>query len=409
VASAATPTPLGEIPLPEYHGKGRVTVLLLGLDLREGGRNQPTRSDTMILVTVDPATKKAGMLSIPRDLWVAIPGHGENKINTAHYFGEEDKPGGGPELARKTVELNFGVHVQYWARVDFYGFEQLIDAVGGVTVDAYRAIKDDMYPAENSGIRRVYIPTGLQHLTGAEALTFARSRHSENDFGRGVRQRQVLLAARQRLLQPSVIPKIPQIIGIASGSVDTNVPLTDYLPLLNLARQVDTSDIVSRSIDYSMTIDLHNDGTVLLPKREAVRAVLAEVFNVQPTPTPAPTPRPTSTPTPSPTARPVTPTVVPVNTPTAPTTVNVLNGTDRNLLAAGWAERLRAAGYAIGQIKQADRFYQQTTILDHTGREGAARALIQALGLADAVVERALPAENGADLSAILGRDVRAP
>ena len=383
----ATPTP---IPMEQWVGKDRVTVLLLGLDLRAtGGVDAPSRTDTMILVTIDPVTKKAGMLSIPRDLWVAIPGHGMNKINTAHFFGEAEKKGGGPELARKTVEQDFGVHVQYWARVDFHGFEQLVDAVGGVTVDATRPVKDDLYPTEQNGIRRVYIPTGLQHLTGAEALWFARSRHSDNDFGRGSRQRQVLLAARQRLLQPSVIPKIPQLIGIAQSSVQTNIPFTQWLPLLNLARQVDTSNIKSRAIEYSMTDDVKGDGTELVPKAKEVRAVLDDVFSVAPNPTP--TARPAATASPN------------------GIKLNVQNGTNRDKLAAGWASRLTAAGYTIVQVSQADKSYQQTTILDHTGIAGAAQGVASALGLGSAVVQSADPAADGADLTVILGPEVAAP
>ena len=397
-APALTPTP---IPVDQYVGKDRVTVLLLGLDLRDtGGVDAPSRTDTMILVTIDPVTKKAGMLSIPRDLWVAIPGHGMNKINTAHYYGEADKKGGGPELARKTVEQDFGVHIQYWARVDFHGFEQLVDAVGGVTVDAARPIKDDLYPTERSGIRRVYIPTGLQHLTGAEALTFARSRHSDNDFGRGSRQRQVLLAARQRLLQPSVIPKIPQLIGIAQGSVQTNIPFTQWVPLLNLARQVDTSNIKSRAIEYSMTDDVNGDGSQLVPKTKEVRAVLDDVFEVSASRTP--TPKATSTPVAATATQPAA-------QPATAIKLNVQNGTDRNQLAAGWASRLTAAGYAIASVSQADKSYQQTTILDHTGRAGAAQGVIAALGLANAAVQTAPAAANGADLTVILGPEVAAP
>jgi hypothetical protein len=136
VAAATIVPTRAPTELPNWRGNERVTFLLLGLDMREDERGTPTRSDTMILVTIDPATKHAGMLTIPRDLWVPIPDHGSNKINTAHFFGEVDEKGGGPELARQTVELNFGVRVHYWAVVDFTGFVDLINAVDGITVDA---------------------------------------------------------------------------------------------------------------------------------------------------------------------------------------------------------------------------------------------------------------------------------
>ena len=405
--STATPLPDPFAEVPVWQSPDRVTILLLGLDMGDDDPRLPTRSDTMILVTVDPVHKRAGMLSIPRDLWVPIPGHGENKINTAHFFGEVDKAGGGPALAVKTVEYNFGVRVNYYARVDFHGFEELIDAIGGVTLDVERPIRDDDYPiaSEKSGrTRRIYIPTGLQHMDGAQALRYARSRHADNDFGRNHRQQAVLLAARTQILQPSILPRVPQMIGILRSALQTDVPLTDVLPLFNMARGIQSKDIVSRTIDSSMVIDVNGDGTVLVPDRKKIRKLVEEIFSDAP---PSATAKPTATPVPTPTR---IPSPTPTPTKTAPIAVRVYNGTLRDHLAADTAEMLRVRGYDIRDVGQASRSdYAQTVILDHTGRPHVAAAIAQMLDVPSTAIRRAQAAEDGSDVTIILGQDARAP
>src|SRR5260370_26450483 len=133
-----------------------LTILLLGIDQRpdEAAKHVPSRTDTMILAMADATAKRAALVSIPRDLVVAIPGHGNQKINTAHFWGESDQSGGGPPLAARTVEAAFGVAVDYFARVDFAAFRQGIDALGGIVVDVDRPILDNEYPTEDYGIKR---------------------------------------------------------------------------------------------------------------------------------------------------------------------------------------------------------------------------------------------------------------
>ena len=419
--SLSVPTP-APTELPNWRGNERVTFLLLGLDMREDERGTPTRSDTMIVVTIDPATKHAGMLTIPRDLWVPIPEHGSNKINTAHFFGEVEEKGGGPDLARRTVELNFGVRVHYWAVVDFAGFVDLIDAVDGITIDAPFPIKDDEYPTEDYGINRIYVPVGLQHLDGRNALRYARSRHADSDFGRGQRQQTVLLAARDRVLQPSVMPKLPLMIGILQRSLRTNVPLQDILPLFSLGRQVDTKNITSRAIDFTMVNDVNGDGTILVPERQKIAWAIEDVFGVAngsaPTPTQYVRPVPTSTPTrASATARATAtqpPRATPTQTPVAPAPsgvkVRVLNGTLRDGLAAATASYLARQGYRITEVGMAGRTdYAETTILVHTDKLRTALLIADALNVPSRAAKSAPPAEDGSDITVILGQDARQP
>jgi LCP family protein required for cell wall assembly len=258
-----------------------VNVLLLGIDQREG-ESGPWRTDTMILVSIDPVNNTAAMLSIPRDLWTTIPGYGESRINTAHYTGDlRDYPGGGPALAKKTVWYALGVPVHYYVRVNFSGFEKIVDAIGGLTVDVPDAIRDAKYPTADYGIMEIYIPAGVQQMDGVTALQYARTRHSSSDFARMDRQQQLLLAARDKVMSLDIpITRIPAILDLVGSSVQTDLTLEDMFLLAEAARNVDRSSIRSGVIDGSMTT------TVITPQGwmvevadwDKVRALVNELF-----------------------------------------------------------------------------------------------------------------------------------
>ena len=166
----------------------RTNILLLGIDKRAQELGA-SRTDTMIVATVDPETKTAAMLSIPRDLWVSIPSYSEGRINTAHFLGDrDDYPGGGPALAKKTVQYALGIPIHYYVRINFEGFEKLVDAIGGISIDVKEAIHDEEYPDGNYGYMTVDIPAGPQHMDGKTALQYARVRHGGSDFLRAKRQ-----------------------------------------------------------------------------------------------------------------------------------------------------------------------------------------------------------------------------
>jgi LCP family protein required for cell wall assembly len=169
-----------------WDGTERVTILLMGLDFRDWERDEgPPRTDTMVLLTIDPITKTAGMLSIPRDLWVEIPGYEHNRINTAYFLGETYKvPGGGPSLAIQTVENLIGVPIQYYAVVEFSAFERMIDEIGGIDVLVKQRVK-----ISPIGRMSIWLDAKPYHLDGAEALAYARARKTEGgDFDRAERQ-----------------------------------------------------------------------------------------------------------------------------------------------------------------------------------------------------------------------------
>ena len=199
------------MPTPDpWNGTNRVTILILGLDYADWqseDRLGPARSDTMILLTIDPGSMTAGMLSIPRDLWVTMPGIlGYHKINTAHRFGElYEMPGGGPGLASRTVEQLLGVKIDYYARIDFYAFESFIDELGGIEVNVPEEIKVDPIGEHNT----VVLKPGTQLLDGPTALGYARNRYTaDGDFDRSARQHQVIMAIRNRILSLNMLPML---------------------------------------------------------------------------------------------------------------------------------------------------------------------------------------------------------
>jgi LCP family protein required for cell wall assembly len=248
----------------------------------------------MIVVTIDPESGALGMLSIPRDLWVPIPGYGENRINTAHFLGDLHKyPGGGPALAKKTVSYNFGFPVHYYVRVNFEGFRRLIDMIGGIDIDVPHEIRDDQYPDENYGYDPLYIPAGRIHMDGDLALKYARTRKADNDFERARRQQQIILAVRDKVLSlnllPSLIPKIPELLRTLSDSIQTDIPMDELIMLARLARDLNTENIKTAVIDETMTVPqtTPTGAYVLLPIREKIRPVVEDLF-LSPLPTVAP-------------------------------------------------------------------------------------------------------------------------
>jgi LCP family protein required for cell wall assembly len=268
------------VPLPDYEQKERVNILLLGTDKRPG--EVYARTDTMILVTVDPNSRTAGMLSVPRDLWVSVPGYYEDRINKAFFLGEQDKyPGGGPALAMKTIQYNLGVPVHFYVEVDFNGFEQIVNTLGGVDIDVPETIDDPTYPDNNYGYDPFYIEAGQHTLNGHDALRYARTRHTPGaDFSRARRQQQVLLAIRDKALQLGMIPKIPELWNTMSGTVDTDLQLVDIVELAQLADEIGTSNIKSSVIDHNLTVDYIADtgAQVLLPLRDKIKAVIDDMF-----------------------------------------------------------------------------------------------------------------------------------
>ena len=269
------------VPLPDYEQKERVNILLLGIDKRPDEKF--SRTDTMILVTVDPNSKTAGMLSVPRDLWVSIPGYDEDRVNKAYFFGDRDGyPGGGPALAMKTVQYNLGVPVHFYAQIDFEGFRQIIDTLGGIEIYVPQTIDDPTFPDNNYGYDPFYVEEGYHTLDGYNALRYARTRATPGaDFSRAKRQQAVLLAIKDKALQLNMIPKIPELWNTMSGAFETNVELIDVLELSQLADEIDPDSIQTEVIDTNFTYDYIVPDTgaqVLIPLRDKIRTLIDDIF-----------------------------------------------------------------------------------------------------------------------------------
>jgi polyisoprenyl-teichoic acid--peptidoglycan teichoic acid transferase len=246
---------------PAWDGASRVTIMIVGLDYGDWSaeREGPSRSDTMILFTIDPVSKTAGMLSIPRDMWVNIPGFGYNKINSAFRMGELFKlPGGGPGLAMKTVENFLGIPIQYFAQVDFAVFEKMIDDIGGICLDV--PVKIEVGVMDENGTTTV--DTGHQCLSGKVALGYARARDVEQgvqggDVERAQNQQRVILAIRDKVLSnlPALVSKAGPLYNEISSGIHTNLSLDDILRLGMLAKDIPLNSIQKGVIDNTMFQD----------------------------------------------------------------------------------------------------------------------------------------------------------
>ncbi len=293
VASDVTPTPgiaaPAEAPPPSWDGGSRVNVLFIGIDYRDwqAGEGAP-RSDTMILFTIDPVSKTAGMLSIPRDMWVNIPGSGYGRINTAYSIGEGSKlPGGGPGLAMKTVEQFLGVPVNYYAQVDFQTFIDMIDTVGGIDVEVKEPLILDPIGA---GTDKVKITPGLRHLVGWKALAYARTRKTQGgDVDRAQRQQDVIFAIMNKVFSPDYFPiflkQAPQLYTQMSAGIHTNMSFEDGLRLAVLLQQIPRpAGIKTGVIDYTMvdmssTVTGGQAASVFKPIPDKIRVLRDEIFS----------------------------------------------------------------------------------------------------------------------------------
>lgn len=279
--------PESDLP-PAWDGASRINILLIGLDFRDwqAGEGAP-RSDTMIVLTIDPLTKTAGMLSIPRDMWVNIPGFGYSRINTAYSSGQGSQlPGGGPELARKTVENFLGVPIQYYAQIDFYTFVEFIDLIGGIDIHNSEDLRLDPVGAGKDKIRITCC--GMRHLNGERALAYARFRKDkEGDIARAERQQKVILAIRDKVLSPENFPvllgKAQQFYEEFSAGVKTNMPFDTAIQLGVLARDIPVESIKRGVINYQM-VGLENttlggqDAAVMKPLPDKIRELRDEIF-----------------------------------------------------------------------------------------------------------------------------------
>ena len=389
-------------PLPDWQKKERVNILLLGIDERED-QHGPWRTDTMIILTLDPENMTAGMLSIPRDLWVPIPGYSENRINTAHYTGDLKKyPGGGPALAMKTVQDNLGITIHYYVRVNFSGFVEAVDTIGGVAIYVEKEIDDPLYPDNAYGYDPLYIPAGLQHMDGELALKYARTRHSGSDFDRLRRQQQVIMAVRDKVLRfellPQLLLKLPELLKTVGDSVQTDLQLDEMLSLVQLASEIDEEHLKTAVIDSSMTVDTitPNGAQVLIPMRDEIRAVVDEIFTE---------PAQEAEQNAEKDERENKDKLIEEGA-----RIVVHNGSTVGNLAAQTSAFLKERGFQIVEFGNAERFdYPTTIIVDFTGKEYTIQYLAQLLNIPQANIQPFTGSYSEIDIRLIIGADFQLP
>jgi LCP family protein required for cell wall assembly len=368
-------------------------VLLIGVD-RRPDPEEGARSDTLILVHVNPAGGWAGMLSIPRDSVVQIPGLGTAKINAAYAHGYNNPealygPGVAPEaaggaLAAETVARFLGVQVDYIAQVDFHGFQRLVDTLGGIPINVEHPIFDATYPSEDYGYERLFIPAGLQVMNGDLALRYARTRHASSDFDRSRRQQQVLRAilhevrARGLLSQATLLPEL---VRDLQESVSTTLPLSDLNTLRGLAalaQRLDAERILTLSINPNDVGIVWESGSDIYWDPADVAAQVARLQA-------------------GPGAK------------VEQARVQVLNGAGVPGLAGRVTARLAAQGFSLAAPDDAPRIYERSQLIDYRGRPETLRRLAETLGLDPgdvySVPPAGSPSADGVDLVLILGEN----
>ncbi|MEK7184363.1 MAG: LCP family protein [Patescibacteria group bacterium] len=364
-------------------GDGRINVLFIGV----GGANHKggTLADTIMVASIDPVNKKLALLSIPRDLRVSFPGGGAGKINSVHAYAEKEESGTGPQALKDTVSKVLDLPLHYYVRVDFAGFEQAIDALGGVTIDVPKALNDPLFPDEAlEGYDPFSVKAGVQEMDGETALKYARSRETTSDFDRAARQQIILLAVRDELMSANTLAnpkKIGELIGIVGDHVRMDLSITDLQHLLEIVQTIDQSQVVTKVLDNSATGPLKSisdGGYYLVPKAgnfSEVQRIAHELFTDP-------------------------------NLTKEQAKIEILNGTGEAGSARELQLDLQALGYTIISIDKTDT--TPTTVLtDYSGGKVpfTARFLSERLGLPVTATLR--PAGTAADLRLVLGQDYK--
>jgi len=413
--SSYTPPPGGDTPAPMITAAPtqppdlladlvitdprRITVLLMGIDQRRAMTDYTPayRTDTMILAQVDPIRHTIGVLSIPRDLFVTIPGFESGRIATANFLGDSNAvPGGGPQLAMETVRANLGVPVDNYVRINFDVFLSIVNTVApdGVEICINETIEDPTYPDAGTGFIHVHFDPGCQILDAERLLQYARTRATAGgDFDRNRRQQEVLQALQAEVLSvggiTNFITQIPSLYQQLAGSYSTNLSLTEILELAQLVGTIPQENITFRAIN---TLHVRPDTTaeneqVLIPIQNQIRFIVQDTFDPQ---------------------RDLSLAELRQRAETEDAQIVIINNTSVVGLAARTREWLTAQGVEIFEVGDAvggPTNAPEITIQDHTGNPWTARYLAALLGLSEDAI---LPGESGqtaSDIRIILGTD----
>lgn len=397
-------TPEAIIPpseLPQaWDGASRVNILVMGLDYGDwaADRTGPSRTDSMILFTIDPISKTAGMVSIPRDLWVNIPGFDHERINTAHFLGDTYKlPGGGPALAAKTVENFLGVPVQYYAVVPFDAFTRMVDEIGCINIWAFEDL--DIDPLGKGNTMHLTKDKGYC-MDGATLLAYMRNRKTQGgDVDRARRTQQAIIALKDAVLDPANFPtlisKAPALYREIASDVKTNLSFDDVMKLAVLAKDISPSDIKNNIINYEMSTlasVLSDDGkpmSILVPIPDKIRELRDQMFAESGSIKPFAQGEPAQL------------------AAQEGASLEILNGTYTAGLAGITGDYFKSLGMNVAVVGNPDQIgYPRTIIIDHRGKPYMTKYLLELFQTSSASqFQIKYDPASQADVTIILGDD----
>lgn len=371
---------------------GRTNILLLGM----GGKNHPggLLADTVVILSVDWKTNKVAMMTIPRDLYVKIPGDGWGKINESFAYGENNasSTGGGGQVSSQVVSEVLGIPIHYFVSADFEGFKKIVDSLGGIDVVNEKDLYDASYPADNMiDFDPFKLSAGAQHLDGEVALKYARCRKGTcgDDYGRNSRQMQVIKAIKDKMMSLNIISnptKLVDLMNIAGDHIRTNMSLGEIKTLSEKQKSLDTQNMIGFTFDTTengLLISPPQDGrgSIQLPKLGQgeyadIQAKAQNIFNSA-----GATIKGTS-----------------IN---KKLRIEVLNGSGTVGMAKKAKAELTSAGYNVTKIGDAPKTYTDSVVYDCNSKLNSATAI--AVGkVLDGQVKN-LSACSGIDLQVIIG------
>lgn len=376
----------------------RINILLLGIDQRTAlNETGPFRTDTMMLVSVNPVAKTAGVLSIPRDLWVNIPGYQPGRINTANALGDANGyPGGGPALAAETVRQTLGMPVDKYILINFDVFLSVVNTVSpdGTEICVREVIDDPHYPDAGFGTIHVHFDPGCQILDAEQLLQYARTRATQgSDFDRAARQQEVLRALRDKVLSvggiAAFIGQAPALWEDLADSVKTNLTLDEILKLGSLLGEI-PKDGIQFGVINNLYVDLASTSSgdqVLVPKLNAMRLLIEQVFNP---------PRSLSL------------SELRSRAEAENASIVVFNNTDVAGLAGQTRDWLAAKGVNIAQVGNVPIPNNTNTLIHvYTGKTWTARYLASLMGISQDRIEPGADGLTNEDIAIIVGPDIQ--
>lgn len=261
---------------PEWKGKDRVNILLLGIDSRDADEQGRARSDTIMVLSVDPATNSAALFSVMRDTYAAIPGYANQRINAAHAYG-------GANLAMTAVGDLLDLPIHFYVSIDFEGFIALVDAIGGIEFEVEKNMRY-VDPSDDPAYGNINLEKGLQLLDGDKALQYVRFRHDTYaDFTRTERQRNIMKAVAKEMLTVSNLIKLPQTLQKIEPYIKTNMTLQEMWALGNLGYKIKADEIVTEQLPprHLLREEVINDAEVITADLDKLQAYVQEVFEQQ--------------------------------------------------------------------------------------------------------------------------------